>query len=132
MTLRLVNLRLIQLALLPLLVPFTGLSAATVVIGLGLYALTILVRALLDGLRSVPDDVREAARGLGYGNARMLTRIEMPLALPVAMAGLRVAALSVLARRDGDRFGEKLAWAQRDLRGARAGLKPKCELLKAR
>ena len=50
-----------SLALLPLLVPFTGLSAATVVIGLGLYALTILVRALLDGLRSVPDDVREAA-----------------------------------------------------------------------
>jgi N-acetylglucosaminyl-diphospho-decaprenol L-rhamnosyltransferase len=47
-------------------------------------------------------------------------------------AGLRVAALSVLARRDADRFGEKLAWAQRDLRGARAGLKPRAELLKAR
>ena len=86
-----------SLALLPLLVPFTGLSAATVVIGLGLYALTILVRALLDGLRSVPDDVREAARGLGYGRARMLTRIEMPLALPVVMAGLRVAAVSTIA-----------------------------------
>jgi osmoprotectant transport system permease protein len=86
-----------SLALLPLLVPFTGLSAATVVIGLGLYALTILVRALLDGLRSVPDDVREAARGLGYGRSRMLTRIEMPLALPVVMAGLRVAAVSTVA-----------------------------------
>ncbi|GAA5116137.1 ABC transporter permease [Alloalcanivorax gelatiniphagus] len=86
-----------SLALLPLLVPFTGLSAATVVIGLGLYALTILVRALLDGLRSVPDDVREAARGLGYGRARMLTRIELPLALPVAMAGLRVATVSTIA-----------------------------------
>ena len=86
-----------SLALLPLLVPFTGLSAATVVIGLGLYALTILVRALLDGLRSVPDDVREAARGLGYGRARMLARIEMPLALPVVMAGLRVAAVSTIA-----------------------------------
>jgi len=81
-----------SLALLPLLVPFTGLSAATVVIGLGLYALTIL-----DGLRSVPDDVREAARGLGYGRARMLARIEMPLALPVVMAGLRVAAVSTIA-----------------------------------
>jgi osmoprotectant transport system permease protein len=86
-----------SLALLPLLVPFTGLAPATVVIGLGLYALTILVRALLDGLRSVPDDVREAARGLGYGRARMLTRIELPLALPVAMAGLRVAAVSTIA-----------------------------------
>ncbi|NPD04947.1 ABC transporter permease [Nocardioides sp. zg-1308] len=86
-----------SLALLPLLVPFTGLSPATVVIGLGLYALTILVRALLDGLRSVPDEVREAARGLGYGRARMLTRVELPLALPVAMAGLRVAAVSTIA-----------------------------------
>lgn len=86
-----------SLALLPLLVPFTGLAPATVVIGLGLYALTILVRALLDGLRSVPDDVREAARGLGYGRARMLTRIELPLALPVVMAGLRVAAVSTVA-----------------------------------
>lgn len=86
-----------SLALLPLLVPFTGLSAATVVIGLGLYALTILVRALLDGLRSVPDEVREAARGLGYGRARMLARVELPLALPVTMAGLRVAAVSTVA-----------------------------------
>jgi osmoprotectant transport system permease protein len=84
-----------SLALLPLLVPFTGLSAATVVIGLGLYALTILVRALLDGLRSVPDEVREAATGLGYGRARMLTRIEMPLALPVAMAVSTIALTTV-------------------------------------
>ncbi len=86
-----------SLALLPLLVPFTGLSAATVVIGLGLYALTILVRALLDGLRSVPDDVREAATGLGYGRARLLVRVELPLALPVVMAGLRVATVSTVA-----------------------------------
>lgn len=86
-----------SLALLPLLVPFTGLSPATVVIGLGLYALTILVRALLDGLRSVPDEVREAAVGLGYTRARMLARIELPLALPISMAGLRVAAVSTVA-----------------------------------
>ena len=56
-----------SLALFPLLVPFTGLTATTVVIGLALYALTILVRSLLEGLRSVPDDVRESATGLGYG-----------------------------------------------------------------
>lgn len=86
-----------SLALFPLLVPFTGLSATTVVIGLGLYALTILVRALLDGLASVPDDVREAATGLGHGRARLLLRVELPLALPVAMAGLRVAAVSTVA-----------------------------------
>lgn len=86
-----------SLALLPLLVPFTGLSATTVVIGLALYALTILVRAVLDGLAAVPDDVREAARGLGYSSARMLVRVEAPLALPVVMAGLRVAAVSTVA-----------------------------------
>ncbi len=86
-----------SLALLPLLVPFTGLSATTVVIGLGLYALTILVRAMLDGLRSVPDDVRESAVGLGYGPGRLLVKVELPLALPVIMAGLRVATVSTVA-----------------------------------
>ena len=86
-----------SLALLPLLVPFTGLTATTVVIGLALYNLTILVRALLDGLRSVPPDVRESAVGLGYGKVRLLTRIELPLALPVVLAGLRVATVSTVA-----------------------------------
>jgi len=86
-----------SLALFPLLVPFTGLSATTVVIGLALYALTILVRSLLEGLRSVPDDVRESAIGLGYGQGALLMRIELPLALPVLMAGLRVATVSTVA-----------------------------------
>ena len=86
-----------SLALLPLLVPITGLTKTTVVIGLGLYCLTILVRALLDGLRAVPDDVREAARGLGYGSGRLLLKVELPLALPVVMAGLRVATVSTVA-----------------------------------
>ncbi|MCW2794602.1 ABC transporter permease [Nocardioides sp.] len=86
-----------SLALLPLLVPFTGLSKETVVIGLALYALTILVRAILEGLRSVPDEVRESAVGLGYGAGRLLLKIELPLALPVIMAGLRVATVSTVA-----------------------------------
>jgi len=86
-----------SLALFSLLVPFTGLSATTVVIGLGLYAMTILVRAILAGLESVPDDVRESATGLGYGRRRLLLRIELPLALPVIMAGLRVATVSTVA-----------------------------------
>lgn len=86
-----------SIALFPLLVPFTGLSATTVVIGLALYALTILVRALLEGLRAVPDDVREAARGLGYGAGRLLLRVELPLAVPVLVAGLRVATVSTVA-----------------------------------
>ena len=86
-----------SLALFPLLVPFTGLSATTVVIGLALYALTILVRAILEGLRAVPDEVRESATGLGYGPTKLLFRVELPLALPVIMAGLRVAAVSTVA-----------------------------------
>lgn len=86
-----------SLALFPLLVPFTGLSPTTVVIGLGLYALTILVRSILEGLRSVPEEVRESATGLGYGAGRLLIRVELPLALPVIMAGLRVATVSTVA-----------------------------------
>ena len=86
-----------SLALFPLLVPFTGLSPTTVVIGLALYALTILVRAMLEGLRSVPEDVLESGRGLGYGPTRLLLRVELPLALPVIMAGLRVATVSTVA-----------------------------------
>lgn len=86
-----------SIALLPLLVPFTGLSMTTVVIGLALYALTVLVRAFLDGLRSVPPDVVESARGLGYPPGRRLWRIELPLALPVVIAGLRVATVSTVA-----------------------------------
>lgn len=86
-----------SLALFPLLVPFTGLSRTTVVIGLALYALTVLVRAFLEGLRAVPEDVRESAVGLGYGPGRLLVAVELPLALPVIMAGLRVATVSTVA-----------------------------------
>jgi len=88
-----------SLALFSLIVPFrfAGLTARTVVIGLALYALTILVRQILAGLRSVPAEAREAALGLGYGSLRMLVRVEVPLALPVVMAGLRVATVSTVA-----------------------------------
>ncbi len=86
-----------SLALFPLLVPFTGITATTVVLGLALYCLTILVRAILDGLRAVPDDVVESARGLGYGATGLLLWVELPLAMPVIMAGLRVATVSTVA-----------------------------------
>jgi len=86
-----------SLALFPLIVPFTGLSRTTVVIGLALYSLTILVRNTLEGLRSVPADVVESATGLGYSRARLFLRIELPLALPVIMAGLRIATVSTVA-----------------------------------
>jgi osmoprotectant transport system permease protein len=67
------------------------------VIGLVLYSLTILLRNILAGLAGVPDDVREAARGMGFGSARMLWKVELPLAMPSIMAGLRVATVSTVA-----------------------------------
>lgn len=86
-----------SIALFPILVVFTGITMTTVVIGLALYTLTILVRNTLTGLEAVPDDVRESATGLGYGSTRLLLKIEFPLALPVIMAGLRVATVSTVA-----------------------------------
>ncbi len=86
-----------SLALFPLLTPFTGISATTVIIGLALYTLTILVRNTLAGLSGVPDEVRESAMGSGYGQTRLLLQVELPLALPVLMAGLRVATVSTVA-----------------------------------
>jgi osmoprotectant transport system permease protein len=86
-----------SLALFPLLVPFTGITKTTVIIGLALYSLTILVRNSLAGLRAVPSDVRESALGMGYGPTRLLLTVDLPLALPVIMAGLRVATVSTVA-----------------------------------
>jgi osmoprotectant transport system permease protein len=86
-----------SLALFSLLVPITGLGVTTVVIGLGLYSLTILVRNILEGLHAVPADVRESALGMGYAPRRMLWRVEIPLAMPAIMAGLRVATVSAVA-----------------------------------
>lgn len=86
-----------SLALFALLVPVSGLSAGTVVTGLALYSLTILVRYIVEGLHGVPSDVVEAALGMGYGARRLLWTVELPLALPSVMAGLRVAAVSTVA-----------------------------------
>jgi osmoprotectant transport system permease protein len=86
-----------SLALFSLLVPVTGLGHRTVLIGLSMYTLTILVRAILDGLDAVPADVRESALGVGYDARRMLWRVDIPLALPAFVSGLRVATVSAVA-----------------------------------
>ncbi|GAB4068405.1 glycine betaine/carnitine/choline/L-proline ABC transporter permease ProW [Angustibacter speluncae] len=86
-----------SLALLSLLVGFTGLSITTVVTALVLYSLTILVRNIVAGLDAVPDDVEDAARGMGFSSGRMLWRVQVPLALPAFFAGLRVATVSTVA-----------------------------------
>jgi osmoprotectant transport system permease protein len=86
-----------SLALFAFIYPFTGLKPATVLVGLVIYALLVLVRNTLAGLDGVPEDVREAARGMGYGPARMLWKVELPVALPTIMAGVRVATVSTVA-----------------------------------
>jgi osmoprotectant transport system permease protein len=86
-----------SLAMFALVFPFTGLSATTVLIGLTAYSLVILVRNFLVGLQGVPADVREAARGMGYGPARMFWQIDLPLGLPALVAGLRIATVSTVA-----------------------------------
>jgi osmoprotectant transport system permease protein len=86
-----------SLAMFAFVFPVTGLSATTVLIGLTAYSLVILVRNFLVGLQGVPADVQEAARGMGYGNARRFVQIELPLALPAFMAGLRIATVSTIA-----------------------------------
>jgi len=86
-----------SLAMFAFIFPFTGLSSTTVLIGLVAYSLVILVRNFLTGLQGVPDDVREAARGMGYGSLRMFLQVDLPLALPAFMAGLRIATVSTVA-----------------------------------
>lgn len=86
-----------SLAMFSLLLPLFGLSASLVVTGLVLYSLTILVRNILAGLQAVPDEAREAARGMGYGPLRLLWEVELPLALPALLAGVRIATVSTVA-----------------------------------
>ena len=85
-----------SLALFVLLLPFTGLSATTAVIALTVYTLVILVRNAITGLTGVPRDVREAAEAMGYRRAKRLVGVELPLALPVIMAGVRIATVTTI------------------------------------
>ena len=86
-----------SLALFAFLVPITGLSLVTAEIGLVSYTLLILVRNTLAGLDGVPPDVREAADGLGYTRMQRLVRVDVPLAMPLIIAGLRIATVSSIA-----------------------------------
>jgi osmoprotectant transport system permease protein len=86
-----------SLALFQLLVPVTGLTVTTVEVALVGYTLLILYRNILVGLRGVPAEVLEAARGMGLTRRQTLWRIELPLAVPAIMAGLRVAVVSTIA-----------------------------------
>ena len=86
-----------SLALFVLLIPITGLTITTVEVGLVSYTLLILIRNVVAGLDGVPDDVKDAARGMGLTDRQILWRVEVPLALPVIIAGIRVATVSTIA-----------------------------------
>jgi osmoprotectant transport system permease protein len=83
-----------SLALFVLLIDFTGLEPVTVMIPLTIYTLSVLVPNVVDGVRSVPDPVRQAATAMGFAGARRLVQVELPIATPVIMAGLRVATVA--------------------------------------
>jgi osmoprotectant transport system permease protein len=85
------------LALFALLIPYTGLSRTTALIPLVSYTLLILVRNIVIGLDGVPAAVGEAATAMGYSTGARLWRVEMPLALPTILAGIRLATVSTVA-----------------------------------
>ena len=85
------------LALFAFLIPFMGLGKPPAITALVLYSLLILVRNVAIGLRELPAELIEAADGMGYGRARRLLRIELPLALPVIVAGIRITAVTQIA-----------------------------------
>lgn len=80
-----------------LLLPLTGRGTTTAIIALTAFTLQIIFRNVITGLRNVPPDVTEAARGVGLTPKQMLWRVEIPLAMPEIIAGLRVATVSTVA-----------------------------------
>ena len=80
-----------------ILIAFSGLSTTTVEIPLVGYSLVILYPNIVDGLRSAPPDVLEAARGMGLRPRQVLLRVELPLAVPAIIGGLRIAVVSTLS-----------------------------------
>jgi osmoprotectant transport system permease protein len=82
-----------SIALFVILIPITGLSLLTALVG---YTLVILVRNIVTGLRSVPPDVLESADGMGYSGGQRLWRVELPIALPIILAGVRIATVTTI------------------------------------
>jgi osmoprotectant transport system permease protein len=85
-----------SLALFAFLVPITGFTVLTAEIGLVSYTLLILVRNIVAGIDGVDPAIVEAARGMGYRGRRLFVEIELPLAVPVIVAGLRIAAVTTI------------------------------------
>ena len=85
-----------SLAAFAFLIPYTGLSRTTALIPLTSYTLLILLRNVVAGLRAVPPEIKDAADGMGFSPFRRLVRVELPLALPTIMAGVRIATVTIV------------------------------------
>jgi osmoprotectant transport system permease protein len=83
--------------LMPLVLGTQILNPVNIVAALAVYSIALLVRSVVDGLRSVSPSVKQSASAMGYGSVRRLFRVELPLAMPVIFAGLRVVTVSNIA-----------------------------------
>ncbi len=86
-----------SIALFQILVPLTGVTVTTVEVALVAFTQFVLYRNIVAGLRSVPDDVLESARGMGLTRAQTFLRVELPLALPAILAGVRIATVATIS-----------------------------------
>jgi len=95
-----------SIALIILLVPVFGLNNISVFFALVIYCQTLLVRNILSGLKSIPASIQEAAIGIGMNSRQISVKIELPLAMPVILAGIRIAALVAISITSiGAKFG---------------------------
>jgi len=85
-----------SLALFAVLIPITGLGFLTAQIALVSYTILVLVRSIVTGIDGVPPDAREAADAMGYSAGRRLLRVELPLAVPAIVTGIRIASVTVV------------------------------------
>jgi osmoprotectant transport system permease protein len=86
-----------SIAFFQIMVPITGIGWLSIEIALVSYTLLILFRNTLAGLRAVPPDAKDAAEGMGLTRLQMLLRVELPLALPAIIAGMRVATVTTIS-----------------------------------
>ncbi|MEU6085375.1 ABC transporter permease subunit [Streptomyces sp. NPDC047085] len=86
-----------SLAFFVVLIDYTGQSETTVMIPLAVYSLVVLVPAIVDGVRSVPPETLAAAQAMGFGPVRRYLQVQLPIAVPAIIAGLRVATVSSIS-----------------------------------
>jgi osmoprotectant transport system permease protein len=86
-----------SLALFVVLIDYTGQTETTVMIPLGVYSLVVFVPAIVDGVRSVPQETLDAATAMGLGPVRRYFQVQLPIAAPAIIAGLRIATVSSIS-----------------------------------